>query len=174
MEEYLSTAVIQWMKQITDKNIIVGWQDIERPALPYFEIHLVTTNPLRDQATEHEYLPTGVQRADRKAVYEDTIDRDYEYVISINGYGEETHRDLRRMSAITQDDLGELTPPLFRDGRFVVVDLGIIARIVEEVKSRWEPRYITEMILHEFFVSEVINPDADIVEEAPFTVERTC
>ena len=172
MDDYLAIAVIQWLRVATTLPIITGWPDTQRPALPYFQIHLMTTNPVREQFADHQYVAIGVTRQDGKQQYEDHVDREYEHTIQIDGYGEETRIDLVKMKRHIDADLGFNTPVLFRDGQFEMHDVGIIQRVVEQVQEKWEPRYFTELIMREFTLENVVNEDAEIIEEAPFTITR--
>ena len=172
MDDYLSIAVIQWLRVATTLPIITGWSDIDRPSLPYFQIHLLSTDPVRQQFTDHQYVATGVIRADGKSQYEDRIDYEYEHIIEINGYGEETRVDLVKMKRHIDADLGFNTPILFRNGQFEMHDVGLIQRVVEQVQEKWEPRYFTELTLKEFTLANVANEDAEIIEQAPFTITR--
>lgn len=172
MDDYLAEAVIQWLRVATTYPIITGWPDTQRPNLPYFQIHLMTTNPVREQFADHQYVATGVIRVDGKAQYEDRIDREYEHTIQIDGYGEQTRVGLVRMKRHIDADLGFNTPVLFRDGQFEMHDVGIIQRVVELVQEKWEPRYFTELTMREFTRENVVEEDAEIIEKAPFIITR--
>lgn len=131
------SAVVRWVAQTTDQQVIRAHQEGHRPALPYVMVNLIKAGRVREFAQTTIYTDDSVEGATAYGLIP------WRWHFSVHAFGEGCETLLARLgSALDVPQAAEPLTPTYALERF-----SDVRRLPERINEQWEWRAQIDLYL---------------------------
>lgn len=166
--EAVHSAVVRWLASLTAKTVIKSHPGGKAPSLPYVMVNMTGFFEVREhpQDIEYEEADTGeMDTGDQFPPVTATPIIEAEWRFSVHAYGSSPTDILRPIVSAVK--LAQIMEPLMPG--LVIHEISQIRSVPDWINEQWQPR--AQM---DFNVRGLIKDGhvIDVIEEAPFDIER--
>lgn len=157
-DDDVHSSLVRWLHGLTGVTVIKSHQSGPAPDVAYIAVNMTATRQLRVHAQNVEYEEDTAEVTAAPVL-------EVEWQFSCHAYGEEPLAILRPVRSAIQ--LAQMHEPLLPD--LVIHECSQIRNVPDWLNERWEPRAQMDI-----FVRGLTRDgfDIDVIEQAPFNLER--